>query len=404
VFDSFVQSVRQGTWLTRERFVVYPRLFFALFLVALVLLVATAHGGFDRDGKPLGTDFLNVYAAGVILHRAQPARVYEPAYQHQVEQEIMGSTQTPYYGWHYPPPFLGMAYLLGTMPYLMALLVYLLGTMALLFLAFRWLGLPFKDFLVPLAAFPAVFINLGHGQNGFLTTALYVIGFVLIGRSSWLSGLCFGLLVYKPQFFLFLPLALFAGRYYRPALWSVFFAFASLIASYLWLGPEVWAAFFQNTAFTKQIVLEQGNTGWEKIQSVFALVRQNGGSIITAYVLQTGAAVVSCVASLLIWRGKSSLETKMAVLCVSSLLATPYILDYDLVLLALPIVLLAGRGSRTGFLPYEKTLLAVTWGWPLLARSFAHTAFQFTPILLAVLLAACWQRAQQEVSKAIDPA
>ena len=55
-------------------------------------------------------------------------------------------------------------------------------------------------------------------------------------------------------------------------------------------GPHVWQAFLDATRFTRVIVLEQGNTGWYKIQSIFAWARMWGGSIPLAYPLQGGAS------------------------------------------------------------------------------------------------------------------
>ena len=39
------------------------------------------------------------------------------------------------------------------------------------------------------------------------------------------------------------------------------------------LGTGIWQAFADSTAFTRDVVLEQGGTGWQKIQSVFAATR-----------------------------------------------------------------------------------------------------------------------------------
>ena len=51
------------------------------------------------------------------------------------------------------------------------------------------------------------------------------------------------------------------------------------------------------------------------------------------------------------------------------LLMTPYMMDYDLVILALPIAWIALEGARSGFMPWEKSLLALAWLLPLFARS-----------------------------------
>ena len=53
------------------------------------------------------------------------------------------------------------------------------------------------------------------------------------------------------------------------------------------------------------------------------------------------------------------------------MLATPYSLDYDLMLLAPAIAFLAADGFARGFAPWEKTVLAALWIVPLVARSVA---------------------------------
>jgi hypothetical protein len=45
----------------------------------------------------------------------------------------------------------------------------------------------------------------------------------------------------------------------------------------------VWHAFLISTHFARTVVLEQGNTGWYKIQSVFAWACMRGTSIPLAY-------------------------------------------------------------------------------------------------------------------------
>ena len=61
-------------------------------------------------------------------------------------------------------------------------------------------------------AFPAVLVNLGHGQNGFLTAALLGGALAMLDRRPIVAGILFGLLAYKPQFGLMIPLVLGGGR------------------------------------------------------------------------------------------------------------------------------------------------------------------------------------------------
>src|SRR5579885_1024359 len=129
-------ALREGTWLTRERVRLVATMLLAASLVAAAVLIATADGRNDRFGRPLGTDFANVYAAGTYVLEGKPAAPFDPARQHAREQEIFGK-DTPFFGWHYPPFFLGMAAALAALPYGLALLLWQGATLALYLWAMR---------------------------------------------------------------------------------------------------------------------------------------------------------------------------------------------------------------------------------------------------------------------------
>ena len=119
----FIDLLRRGAWLTRERVLLVALGALAASLIGLVFLVATSNGLNDRFDRPLGTDFSNVYAAGSYVLDGEPSAPFAPARQYAREQAIFGAA-TPFYGWHYPPFFLGLAALLATMPYWLALLMW----------------------------------------------------------------------------------------------------------------------------------------------------------------------------------------------------------------------------------------------------------------------------------------
>jgi hypothetical protein len=159
------------------------------------------------------------------------------------------------------------------------------------------------EWLLVALAFPAVLINIGHGQNGFLTAALLGGALVVLERRPIMAGFMLGLLVYKPQYGLLLPLVLaVSGRWKCFASAAVTVALLAL-ATTLTFGAGVWHAFLASTEFTRSVVLEQGNTGWYKIQSVFAWTRMWGAPIPLAYLLQgavtvgVGAALSGCGAA-----------------------------------------------------------------------------------------------------------
>ena len=116
-------GLRSGAWVSRERMRFVALAVTAAFTIGLGYVIATAHGGVDFQGRPVGTDFSNVFAAGSYVLDGHPDLAFDPALQHAREQAIFGS-DTPAYGWHYPPFFLFVAAALALMPYGLALAVW----------------------------------------------------------------------------------------------------------------------------------------------------------------------------------------------------------------------------------------------------------------------------------------
>jgi hypothetical protein len=145
---------------------------------------------------------------------------------------------------------------------------------------------------------------------------------------------------------------------------------------------------------TQRIVLEEGATGFHKMQSVFAGLRLIGFQAGIAYGAQALVALCLAAAVVALWRSAAAFELKAAGLILASLLATPYALDYDLVIVGPALAYLAVHGMREGFAPYEITLLVLVWALPLFARSLAgFSLITIGPLALLGLLALVLWRA-----------
>jgi len=94
------------------------------------------------------------------------AEAYEPALQHAAEKAVFGGRDVPFYGWHYPPVFFVVAVIVAAIPYGWGLSIWLATSLLACLAAMRAI-LPRPETLLIAAAFPAVFVNIGHGQNGF---------------------------------------------------------------------------------------------------------------------------------------------------------------------------------------------------------------------------------------------
>ena len=388
----FIDLLRSGAWLTRERLRLVAFALLAAFVLGAGFLIATSNGLNDRFGRPLGTDFSNVYAAGTYVLDGEPGAPFDPPRQFAREQAIFGQA-TEFYGWHYPPFFLAVAALLAAMPYWLALIVWQGVTLLLYLWAMRTIVAASssppgrgteKMWLLLALAFPAVFINLGQAHNGFLTAALLGAALTQLDCRPIVAGVLIGLLAYKPQFGLLVPLVLaVSGRWRVFASAAVTLAVMTLAVTFAF-GADVWSAFLATGKFTRTVVLEQGGTGWYKIQSVFSWVRMWGGGIALAYVVQAAVTVTIAAALAWLWRSRAAYPLKAAALLIGTLLATPYSLDYDLMLLAPAIGYLAYDGFARGFGAYEKTVLAALWIVPLVARSVPQATL--IPLAVPIML------------------
>lgn len=359
-----------GDWLTRERVKVVAALSLAVTVLVLGYLVATATGTLDRFGRPLGTDFSNVWSAGQMALEGRAAEAWDWAAHHRVQRKIHDSASVPFFGWHYPPPFLLVASLLALLPYVAALAFWQASTLGVAATVLRSI-VPERTALLAGLGAPVVFICLGHGHNGFLTAALLAGGLLLLDRRPLVAGLLLGCLVYKPQFALLIPpLLLVMGRW-RAIAGAALSSGALIGLTLLIWGWPVWQAFLDSLPLTRTIVIESGATGWHKIQSPFGMIRMWGGGLGPAYAVQTVATVASI--GLVLWLARcGKAAERNAAATAAALLSTPYVLDYDFVVLGMGIAFLAADGLRRGFLSWEKSLLALVWLTPLVARTTAE--------------------------------
>jgi hypothetical protein len=390
-----IDVLKRADWLDEERVIGYSRMFAFLYLAMAVGWIALSPNLIDPNGKPIGTDFMNVWAAGRLVLDGDPGAAYDYGRHYEVQARALpyaDGQATPYFGWHYPPYFLLAAAVLASIPYGWALAAWMAATLPVYAAAVKAI-LPHRRWLLITLAFPAVFVNLAHGQNGFLSAGLLGLGMLWLERRPIVAGVFFGLLAYKPQLGALLPLALLVDRR-----WAAFVAAAATVlllslVSYALLGGEAWRAFFASLELTRTYVLEQGPTGWEKLQSTFAAMRMLGAGVSASYAVHGLISVVAGAAVLWIWHRPVAMPLKGAALATGCLLVTPYVLDYDLMLLALPIAWLAAEGLRTQFLNWEKLLLLVAWLLPLISRGIATLGLPIAPFVLLLLLGLIAKRA-----------
>ncbi len=355
--------IRNANWMTPERAIAYRNILLTIQMLAAVVIVAGSRNGLDFDGRPIGTDFISFWAASKIALTGAFSQVYDASVHWAVQRDAFAGAPLNYTAFFYPPIFLLICFPLALLPYGFALLCWLAATGAAFLTA---LGRLSGGYLATVLAFPAVWLNIGHGQNGFLTAALFAGAARCLETRPILAGMLLGGLIYKPHFLAIVPVVLIAGARWRSAAAAIATAIVLIAVSVVVFGPGPWFGFLTDTAVAR-IVLEQGMVGDHRIISLFAAVRILGGSLGAAYTAQAVLAVIVAVTAAWICRQGAAQGLSGVVLAAAALLVSPFLLVYDLVLLAVPLLWLWRAARDTGFLPWEKMILMVAFVMPLVA-------------------------------------
>ena len=357
---------------------------------------------YDQNGLEIPADFINVWAAGRLVLDGHPALAYDWDIQKQIEVAELGQDFIGHFAWHYPPPFLFVASLLAQFPYAVGLL----GWLSVSFLPYLAMmrAIIGRTFALLLAVgFPLVINNTLAGQNGFLTAALIGGTLYLMPVRPVLSGICLGLLSYKPQYGLLFPLVLIAASQ-----WTVFISAgctAVIVAFLSWLafGTESWQAFFHWMPMFSQAFLSEGKATWWKLQSVLSLVRYLGGPEQLAWTLQwivSGSVAVGLIA---MWRSRVDYSLKAAALAAGTMLTTPYLFLYDMTVLAIPVAYLIRLGLEGGFRAYELPALGCALALIMSFMFLGQPVGLFANLIVASLIlrrAGPWWRGEQTPSLA----
>ncbi len=384
-----IAALRDAAWLTPGRARAWCVVLATISLAVIAGALVGAWSGALH--QPLGTDFISFYAASSLALSGSPAAAYAPMAHKAMQTAIFGAALPGYYAFFYPPVFLLICLPFAMLPYQAALSLWLSVSFVPVFVTLRRV-LPARWAILPILAFPAVLTNAGHGQNGFLSAGLFGAGALLLERRPFLAGLCLGGLIYKPHLLIAVPISLVAARRWR-ALAGVAAAATGLVTlSWLAFGPETWRSFLE-IAPQARMTLETGLVDPSKMASLFAAVRILGGPASVAYALQLPLALA---ALLLLWRNAARRPGGLAegaLMAMASLLATPFLLSYDLTCLSLPIAWIAAEALRSAWRPWEKITLLIAYLLPVLTLTLATIGLPLAPLAMAALMVLVARRA-----------
>jgi hypothetical protein len=296
---------------------------------------------------------------------------------------------TDYLAFFYPPPYLLICMPLALMPLPLALLTWTVATsgaavLALIALVRRADGRSLWPALILLAS-SGFWLNAMVGQNGALSLAILALGFALLDRRPVIAGLVFSLMVIKPQLVIVLPFLLAgAGR------WRTFLATAAGVVvlaglSLVVVGVDGYRAFFDN-ALAAQTAVTEARVDPALLVSVASALMRAGLPQTVAMLVQGLVAIGGLWIAARWSRDRTGAELG-ALLAALAPLITPYILDYDVVVVALALSFLVSRIIAAGALPFEKLGVALVLLYPLPGRIFAlATGLSPGPIVSLMLV------------------
>lgn len=378
---------QDGYWLGAERAQLLAIIVISAYLVAAVVWVVRSDGMLDPGGKPLGYDFVTFWAASKMALNGDFLAIYDKAQFFALQREIAPGTKSLFL-WNYPPQFVLVVMPLALAPYGVAFFAWTLAAFAF-FLAVVHRFAPAPTTLLLAAAFPATFWNMTHGQNGLLLAALFGGAMLLLERRPVLAGVLIGLMTFKPHLGLLIPIALLFGRQ-----WTAFAAAAATatvfaLAGTAVVGVDAWDAFLRELPAINGL-LENGKLPWKRMVSAFSSLRMLGARLELAYAVQVLSALAAATGVALVWSRTKAPGLRAAVLAAGAPLATPYVFDYDLAMLAVPMAAIAWDGMQRGWLSGERKTLIAVWLAPILATVVAaNTGIPLGyPCVLALFLVA----------------
>jgi alpha-1,2-mannosyltransferase len=361
--------------------------------------ISLARPPVDAFNVAIGRDFLNTWMGGRVALTGHPAAWFDFTTYNTALREVTGHQDLADYFWSYPPHLLLFTWPLGLIPYLPAYAVWCLGGLALYLWAARSGGVP-RKYMLFLAVAPPVAVNVFFGQNGFLTAALLIGGLANLDRRPILAGILFGILTIKPQFGLLLPVMLVMTGRWRVIAVAIGTTAALVVATSIWFGPDVWLEYVRKVLPQQHWLLTKGGgLLLPMVSSAFVNGRLIGLPLGVDWVIQ---GVVSAGALAMVvwtfWRRRDPVLS-LALFVTATFLFSPWMLNYDMVVLGWVVAVLRERTDNT---VADDRLTIAVWALPVAMLLFGAAHIPIAMIVLPALAGRLiWRLSGRSVPRAV---
>jgi len=335
-------------------------------------------------------DSFALWSWGHFLGDHPAAAIYDSSVLRSA-QLALGLNPGASYPFAYPPSFLLALWPLGQLPGLLSFAVLTIVGLPLYLWATVGRSWRSSALFAALAA-PTTAIAVGSGQSGFLAAALLAGGMRLAAGNPVAGGVLLGLLTYKPQLGLLVPIALIAARLWQTIAAAALTALFLVIVTTLLFGAAIWPSWIATLpAFSHQFSAENSAI-LHLMPTLFAALTQYGVASGTALLAQGGATVAGAVAVWVLFRSSQG-ALAGAGLLVATLLATPYAFVYDMPILATAVIWFVAERRQAGaaFSTGEVLLMMLAMIAPITLVA-GGSRFPLTLLTLALLFGAIVRR------------
>lgn len=369
-------------------------------------------GLIDRVGQLKGADFLQFYVQGHLAARGAADVLYDAgAYAAATRQLVPEAVEVfpPVY-----PPHVSVLFApFSLLSYGWAVVAWSVLSIALYAAACAvvWRRCPALRPHGPTVAWlaagsPAFFNLVGHGQTTSLVVAALVGMFVALdAKRPLVAGLLLGLLAYKPQVGIAAGVTLIAARHWSAVLGAAIGVALSVGLGWLYWGPAPWLAYLEVLARPGELtsIVEQKLHHSHSLRTWWALLIPWPPVALTLYVVSAAWVLRHTIA---VWRGGASLAWRFAVLLLATVLVSPHVFVYDLVILAPTFLILADRALAHPTHPVSSGVLClVTGAWltPAVGLVANLTRVQLSVVCFVALFAVAVAVSEETMSRAPAP-
>lgn len=326
----------------------------------------------DRTGRLKGPDFLQFYTYGALARRGATDQLYEPAAHVQEARRIDPGLSLIDFRPNYPPIVAWLFVPLATRPFLEAMVWFWAATVAIYLAAIGVVGSSTiairrqaGALLLTALAYPALFATIRYGQLSSLTLLLVSGAAAMSARNRpFLAGILLGLVAYKPQLLVVPCLALLVSRE-RSLLGGLLCGVVVETLLNLAIGGPGLMLQYASALIELARRPELVQLYAAESHSAGGLIRllTGVGPLATAFGWLSVPAAAWAVWR--VWRQHADWRPRWAALVVGALVASPHLLTYDLLLLAVPLVL-----SMDWVLSTTDDVPAGAWRWVLAGLYF----------------------------------